>query len=186
MRKTDHRGSDASGTCWTPSGTGYAHKCPYRSDPQSACASGYGKDGHARLRNPGTPTSPDLTDFSPPSPFPMKPFCPPISLTELSGKRIRVSEFKSGAAICAVTSQHPVELAAPQPLLGYWYRAGHLTVYVAGPMPVGLRSALEENRAQEEVLLQELPAGIAEIDLTDCRREFRVLPLYQQTLQTAA
>ncbi|WP_375435060.1 hypothetical protein [uncultured Hymenobacter sp.] len=117
----------------------------------------------------------------------MTTICPPISLTDaLSGKRIRVSEFRSGAAICAVTNQKPVELAAPQPLLGYWYRHGHLTVYVQGPMPAGWRSALEENRAQEEVLLRAMPEGIAEIDLTDCRREFRVLPFYQQTLQTAA
>ena len=117
----------------------------------------------------------------------MKTICPPISLTDaLSGKRIRVSDFQPGAAICAVTTQHPIELAAPQPLLGYWYRVRHLTVYVAGSMPAGLRTALEENRAQEEVLLQELPAGIAEIDLTDCRRDFRVLPFHPQTLQTAA
>ena len=117
----------------------------------------------------------------------LKSFCPPISLTDVRGKRIRVSRLERGSALCAVTNQQPVELAAPQPIVGYWYRCGHLTVYVNGPMPPGLRTALEENRAHEEVLLEPLPSGISEIDLTDCRREFRVLPFsLPPTLQTAA
>jgi hypothetical protein len=107
----------------------------------------------------------------------MLKFCPPISLTDaLSGKRIRVSSFAPGSAVCAVTTRQPVVLAAPQPLVGYWYRRGHLTVYVTGPMMADLRTAAQEACTHEEVLLvPALPAGLSEIDLTDCRREFRVV-----------
>lgn len=106
----------------------------------------------------------------------LKTFCRPVSLTGLNGKRVRVSRLPAGSALCAVVQpQPPVTLAAPQPIVGYWYRCGHLTVYVNGPMPPGLRTACEEQRTHEEVLLQEpLPTGIREIDLTDCRREYRL------------
>jgi hypothetical protein len=40
-------------------------------------------------------------------------------------------------------------------------------------MPLHMRSALEDgNTAHEAWLVDELPQGIKEIDLTDCRREF--------------
>jgi hypothetical protein len=96
-------------------------------------------------------------------------FTTPVSLKDArSGKRLRVSSLPVGAAL--------VPVPAPQPILGYCYRAGHLTVYVNGPMPPALHSAQEEGRTAEEVLLvDELPAGIREIDLTDCRHEFRLL-----------
>ncbi|OWP62915.1 hypothetical protein CDA63_11900 [Hymenobacter amundsenii] len=104
-----------------------------------------------------------------------KTFCRPISLTGLNGKRIRVSGFERGSALCALTSSQPVKLAAPQPIVGYCRHAGNLLVYVAGSMPAQLRSAVQEDYTHEEVLLLPLPAGIREIDLTDCRREFRVM-----------
>ncbi|TGE26913.1 hypothetical protein [Hymenobacter metallicola] len=96
-----------------------------------------------------------------------KTFTTPVSLTDArTGKRVRVQELPAGSAL----------VAAPEPILGYCYRQGHLTVYVSGPMPAALRSAQEEGRTQDEVLLVDaLPAGIREIDLTDCRREFRLL-----------
>jgi hypothetical protein len=105
-----------------------------------------------------------------------KTFCPPVSLTEaLSGKRIRVSHFERGSALCALTHSTPVELAAPEPILGYWHRPpGRLTVYLPGSMPAELRTAMEEQRTQEEVVLRPL-GSIREVDLSDCRREFRVL-----------
>ena len=92
---------------------------------------------------------------------------PKVSLTDAAtGKRVRVSELRPGDAL----------VPAPQPILGYYRQHGHLTVYVNGPMPPALRTAQEENRLHDEVLLvPELPAGIQEIDLTDCRREFRLL-----------
>ncbi|MDO7885320.1 hypothetical protein [Hymenobacter cheonanensis] len=94
---------------------------------------------------------------------------PPVSLTDAStGKRVRVSAFAPGAALVLVPQ--------PEPILGYTYQAGHLTVYVSGTTPLHLRSAQEEGRTHEEAwLVDELPAGIKEIDLTDCRREFRLL-----------
>ncbi|RZJ93167.1 MAG: hypothetical protein EOO60_05550, partial [Hymenobacter sp.] len=64
----------------------------------------------------------------------------------------------------------------PEPILGGYYHAGHLTVYVNGSMPLGLRSALEDNCLDQETwLVDPLPQGIQEIVLTDCRREFRLL-----------
>lgn len=94
---------------------------------------------------------------------------PKVSLTDAAtGKRVRVSTLPTGAAL--------VPVPAPQPILGYRYQRGHLTVYVNGPMPAHLRAAQEENCLDEEVLLvAQLPAGIREIDLTDCRREYRLL-----------
>lgn len=105
-----------------------------------------------------------------------KTFCRPISLTGLNGKRIRVSGFERGAALCALTSTTPVELAAPQPIVGYCHHAGTLLVYVPGSMPAQLRTAVEEQYTRDEVLLRPvLPTGIQEIDLTDCRQDFRVM-----------
>ncbi|QNE38595.1 hypothetical protein F1C16_03020 [Hymenobacter sp. NBH84] len=94
-------------------------------------------------------------------------FSPPISLTDArTGKRLRVQQLPVGAAL----------VPAPQPILGYTYQRGHLTVYVSGPMPPALRTAQQEGTTDQEVLLvDELPAGIQEIDWTDCRREFRLL-----------
>ena len=104
-----------------------------------------------------------------------KTFCPPISLTGMNGKRIRVSGFERGAALCALTNSKPVELAAPQPIVGYCHHAGSLLVYVPGSMPADLRTAVEEKHTKKEVLLRPMPSGIREIDLTDCRQEFRVM-----------
>jgi len=51
----------------------------------------------------------------------------------------------------------------------------HLTVYVNGSMPLAMRTAQEEGYTADEVLLvPALPAGIREIDLTDCRHAFRL------------
>ena len=77
-----------------------------------------------------------------------------------------VTELPAGAALVPV----------PEPILGYTYQHGHLTVYVNGSMPAAMRSAAEDGRTAEEVLLVPvLPAGIKEIDLTDCRGEYRLL-----------
>lgn len=94
---------------------------------------------------------------------------PRVSLTDArTGKRVRVSALAPGAAL--------VPVPQPAPILGYCYRAGHLTVYVSGSMPLRLRSAQEEGCLDQEAwLVDELPQGIQEIDLTDCRREFCLL-----------
>lgn len=94
---------------------------------------------------------------------------PRVSLTDaLTGKRVRVSAFQPGDAL--------VPVPAPEPILGYTYQAGHLTVYVSGTMPLGLRAAAQEGHLDQETwLVDELPPGIKEIDWTDCRREFRLL-----------
>jgi hypothetical protein len=91
---------------------------------------------------------------------------PNVSLTDAdTGRRVRVSSLAPGSAL--------VPLARPEPILGYTYQAGHLTVYVSGTTPLALRAAHEENRTHTETwLVDELPQGIREIDLTDCRREF--------------
>ncbi|WP_201979293.1 hypothetical protein [Hymenobacter rubidus] len=97
----------------------------------------------------------------------MKTFATPVSLTDArTGKRLRLDALPAGAAL----------VAAPEPILGYCYRAGHLTVYVNGSMPLDLRTAQEEGfTAAERWLVDEPPAGIREIDVTDCRREYHVL-----------
>jgi hypothetical protein len=90
---------------------------------------------------------------------------PKISLTDAAtGKRVRVDAFQSGDAL----------VAAPQPILGYCYTTeNNWTVYVAGPMPAHLRTAVEEGHTHREVLLvAELPAGIQEITLPDHRHEY--------------
>ena len=90
---------------------------------------------------------------------------PKLSLTDAAtGKRVRVNAFQPGDAL----------VAAPQPILGYCYTTdNHWTVYVAGPMPPHLRSAVEQGHTESEVLLvAELPAGIQEITLPDHRREY--------------
>lgn len=89
---------------------------------------------------------------------------PPISLQDAAtGRRLRVQGFAPGDAL----------VPRPEPILGYCYCRGHLTVYVNGPMPPAMRSAVEDGHTQDEVLLMgELPAGIREIDWTDCRRDF--------------
>lgn len=91
---------------------------------------------------------------------------PRVSLTDAAtGKRVRVSAFAPGDALLPVPQ--------PEPILGYTYRAGHLTVYVAGPTPLAMRSAFEDGCTEDETwLVEERPAGIQEIDLTDCRSEF--------------
>jgi hypothetical protein len=94
---------------------------------------------------------------------------PRVSLTDArTGKRVRVSALAPGAAL--------VPVPQPAPILGYCYQAGHLTVYVSGSMPLGLRTAQQDGHTDQEAwLVDELPPGIQEIDLTDCRREFRLL-----------
>ncbi len=90
-----------------------------------------------------------------------------ISLTDArTGKRVRVAEFRPGDAL----------VPAPLPILGYAHQpGGGLTVYVNGSMPLAMRTAQEEGRTDQEAwLVAELPAGIREIDLADCRREFHL------------
>ena len=92
---------------------------------------------------------------------------PKISLQDaVTGKRVRVNAFQPGDALVAM----------PQRILGYCYTtANKWTVYVAGPMPPHLRTAVEEGHTEREVLLvAELPAGIQEITLPDHRHEFRL------------
>lgn len=94
-------------------------------------------------------------------------FFPPVSLTDArTGRRVRIASLPLGAAL----------VATPQPILGYSYQHGHLSVYVNGPMPPALRTAQEPDFAgQEWLFVDELPAGIQEIDWTDCRHEFALL-----------
>lgn len=81
---------------------------------------------------------------------------------------VQVSQLEPGAAL--------VPRVKPEPILGYTYQAGHLTVYVSGTTPLALRTAVEQGRTDQEAwLVDELPQGIREIDLTDCRREFSLL-----------
>lgn len=80
-----------------------------------------------------------------------------------TGKQMRVAQLPAGAALV-------------EPILGYCYQAGHLTVYVNGSMPLALRTAQEQGHTAAEMwLVDELPSGIREIDVSDCRREFQLL-----------
>ena len=80
-----------------------------------------------------------------------------------TGKQVRVAALPVGAAIV-------------QPILGYCYQAGHLTVYVNGSMPLALRTAQEEGHTAAEMwLVEKMPTGICEIDWTDCRQDYQLL-----------
>ena len=94
----------------------------------------------------------------------LKAITPPISLKEArTGKRVRVSELPQGAALV-------------EPILGYCYQAGNLTVYVNGSMPLDLRTAQEDGHTAAEMwLVDELPTGIREIVVTDDRQTFQLL-----------
>lgn len=97
-----------------------------------------------------------------------KPYCQRVSLTDArTVRRIRVSGFRPGAAL--------VQLCPPMPILGFWNRPQGLTAYVAGTMPPLMRVAAEQGRTDEEQWLAPVPAGIQEIDLTECRTDFFVL-----------
>jgi hypothetical protein len=101
-----------------------------------------------------------------------KPVCRPVSLISArSGRRVRVSHFLPGAAL--------VPVCAPMPILGYWFRQvgglSQLTVYVAGTMPLALRTAAEQHCTAQETWLAPVPGGVREIDLTDCRQDFHLV-----------
>ena len=89
---------------------------------------------------------------------------PKVSLTDArTGKRLRLAALPPGAALV-------------EPILGYCYQAGHLTVYVNGSMPLDLRTAQEDGHTAAEMwLVDPRPAGIREIVVTDCRRDFQLL-----------
>ena len=98
-----------------------------------------------------------------------KPLCRPVSLIcARTGRRVRVSSFAPGTQLCM-----------PVQMLGYWFRQvgalSRLTVYVPGTMPPALRTAAEAGRTEEETWLAPMPAGVREIDWTDCREEFLLL-----------
>ena len=89
---------------------------------------------------------------------------PAVFLTDArSGKQVRVADLPAGAAIV-------------EPILGYVYQAGHLTVYVNGSMPLDLRTAQEEGYTAAEMWLEKPASGIREIVLTDERTIQLFLP----------
>ena len=89
---------------------------------------------------------------------------PKVSLTDArTGKRLRLEALPTGAALV-------------EPILGYCYQDGHLTVYVNGSMPLDLRTALEDGHTAAEMwLVKEMPTGIREIVVTDDRQTFQLL-----------
>jgi hypothetical protein len=102
-----------------------------------------------------------------------------VSLTGTTAtSRIRVSSLAAGT--------HLIPLGQPLAVLGCWPQGEKLTAYVAGTMPPQLRTAVEEGRTHEEEWFGEVPAGIAEIDLSECRYEYlvqqpaKVLPLFPE------
>jgi hypothetical protein len=90
--------------------------------------------------------------------------------------RTRVLGFEPGTTL--------IPLRAPLLVAGFWHQGDKLTAYVAGTMPPHLRTAVEENRTEEETWFGDVPAGIQEIDLSECRYEYLVqqptpvLPLF--------
>jgi hypothetical protein len=103
-----------------------------------------------------------------------------VSLTTATPKathRTRVLGLVEGTQL--------IPLGQPLDVLGFWHQGEKLTAYVAGTMAPGLRTAAEEGRTEEEHWFGPLPAGIQEIDLTECRYEYlvqqpaRTLPLFE-------
>lgn len=94
-----------------------------------------------------------------------------VSLTGTATARIRVSGLAPGTRL--------VPLGQPLDVVGCWPQGTKLTAYVAGTMPPALRTAVEEGRTAEEEWFGAIPAGIQEIDLSECRYEY----LVQQPVQ---
>jgi len=100
-----------------------------------------------------------------------------VSLTgTMATTRIRVPSLEPGTRL--------IPLGQPLDVVGCWPQGEKLTAYVAGTMPPALRTAAEEGRTHEEEWFGPVPAGIAEIDLSECRYEYlvqqppRALPLF--------
>lgn len=102
-----------------------------------------------------------------------------VSLTgTVTTTRIRVASLAPGTRL--------IPLGQPLDVVGCWPQAeGKLTAYVAGTMPPALRTAAEEGRQHEEEWFGPMPAGITEIDLSECRYDYLVqqpapmLPLFE-------
>jgi len=108
-----------------------------------------------------------------------------VSLTgTVATTRIRVASLSAGT--------HLIPLLPALRVLGCWPQGDKLTAYVAGTMPAELRTAAEEGRTDEEEWFGPVPAGIAEIDLSECRYEYlvqppaKLLPLFPETSLEAA
>lgn len=101
-----------------------------------------------------------------------------VSLTEAHAtRRTRVLGLVPGTTL--------IPLGQPLDVVGFWHQGEKLTAYVVGTMPAQLRTAYEEGRTHEEHWFGEVPAGIAEIDLSECRYEYlvqqpKVVPMYAQ------
>jgi hypothetical protein len=100
-----------------------------------------------------------------------------VSLTgTMTTTRIRVPSLEPGTRL--------IPLLPALDVVGCWPQGEKLTAYVAGTMPPDLRTAVEEGRTHEEEWFGPVPAGIAEIDLSECRYEYlvqqpsRALPLF--------
>ncbi len=108
-----------------------------------------------------------------------------VSLTgTVATTRIRVPSLVSGTKL--------IPLLPPLDVVGCWPQGEKLTAYVVGTMPPALRTAAEEGREHEEEWFGPMPAGIREIDLSECRYEYlvqqpaKVLPLFPTTDREAA
>jgi hypothetical protein len=106
-----------------------------------------------------------------------------VSLTGTTATtRIRVQRLQPGTNL--------IPLGEPLQVLGCWPQGEKLTAYVAGTMPAQLRTAAEEGRTSEEEWFGPVPAGLREIDLSECRYEYlvqqpaKVLPLFSQEVST--
>ena len=109
----------------------------------------------------------------------------PVSLTSAQvTRRTRVLGLVPGTTL--------IPLGQPLAVAGYWHQGEKLTAYVAGTMPPALRTAAEEGRTAEETWFGPMPAGIAEIDLSECRYDYlvqqpaAVLPLFTTTDYSSA
>jgi hypothetical protein len=100
-----------------------------------------------------------------------------VSLTgTIATARIRRPTLEPGTKL--------IPLLPALDVAGVWHQGDKLTAYVAGTMPPQLRTAAEEGRTHEETWFGPMPAGIQEIDLSECRYEYLVqqptpvLPLF--------
>ena len=87
----------------------------------------------------------------------------PISVYDaVTHQRLRLTSLPAGAQLCT-------------DILGYYRHPEGLTAYTHGTTPPALRTAVEEGRTADEVLLADISGGIQEINLADCRYQFKVL-----------
>ncbi len=109
-----------------------------------------------------------------------KPVCRPVSVNDaLTGQRLRIASEVAEPEPLKRGQNRVIPLSAGAqlctPIRGAWHRADGMTLYVDGPTPLALRTAVEEGRTAEEVWFGAQPAGISEVEVEHSRSEVTLL-----------